>query len=150
MTSGTTLNAYLNLIADGFQEGMDQAQDAVQGLQDRFEQAQRQLMVFGAALTASAAGAGIGFGQALAQFAGLEQAIRDVQVIAGGTGDTFQELAAAAQAVGEASRLSAVEAAAGLRNLVAAGFTAAEAIAALNATTNLALATGENLGWLWH
>ena len=145
MTSGTTLNAYLNLIADGFQEGMDQAQDAVQGLQDRFEQAQRQLMVFGAALTASAAGAGIGFGQALAQFAGLEQAIRDVQVIAGGTGDTFQELAAAAQAVGETSRLSAVEAAAGLRNLVAAGFTATEAIAALNATTNLALATGENL-----
>jgi TP901 family phage tail tape measure protein len=145
VTSGPTLNAYLNLIADGFQEGMNQAQDAVEGLQNKFQEAQRQLMIFGAALTASAAGAGIGFGQALAQFSGLEQAIRDVQVIAGGTTDTFAQLAAAAQAVGETSRLSAVEAAAGLRNLVAAGFSAEEAIAALNATASLALATGENL-----
>ena len=69
-----------------------------------------------------------------------------VKAISGATGEQFSMLEAKARQMGATTMFSATEAAQGLRFLAMAGFDADEAAGSLQATLNLAQASGTDLG----
>jgi len=78
-------------------------------------------------------------------FANFEQSLANTQSVARATEEDFLKLEEAARRIGATTRSTASEAANALYYLASAGFTAAEAIAALDGVNALAIATGSDL-----
>jgi len=72
----------------------------------------------------------------------FEQKMAEVRAVTGATGDTFDALSDKARELGASTVFSASEAAAGLAFLGRAGFTADQALGAIEGTLNLAAAGG--------
>jgi len=86
------------------------------------------------------------FANAIKQIAAFDQAMQNVRAVTKGVTDTeFKNLNEEARRLGATTVFSATEAANGLEFLARAGFTAAEQIAALEGTLNLAAAGGLGL-----
>jgi len=75
----------------------------------------------------------------------FEQKMAEVRAVTGATGDTFDALSDKARELGASTVFSASEAAAGLAFLGRAGFTADQALGAIEGTLNLAAAGGLEL-----
>jgi len=88
------------------------------------------------------AGLGIAtaFRSAITLLGGFDEKIRLVGQVAGATGREFDALRQKATSLGETTRFTGTQAAEGLQALAQAGLSAREAIAAIDATLNLAIA----------
>jgi len=97
---------------------------------------------------------GIGFGVnelvqqtrlAIKTFADFQQEIKTLQAISGATGEEMKALERNARRLGETTQFTALEVAKLQTNFARIGLTAPEILAATEATTNLAIATTENV-----
>ena len=75
----------------------------------------------------------------------FESQMSRVKAISGATGEEFEQLKAQAMQLGADTSFSASQAAEGMENLAAAGFTTSEIISAMAGLLNLAAASGEDL-----
>ena len=75
----------------------------------------------------------------------FESQMSRVKAISGATGEEFEQLKAQAMQLGADTSFSASQAAKGMENLAAAGFTTSEIMSAMPGLLNLAAASGEDL-----
>lgn len=75
----------------------------------------------------------------------FESQMSRVKAISGATGEEFEQLKAQAMQLGADTSFSASQAAEGMENLAAAGFTTSEIMSAMPGLLNLAAASGEDL-----
>lgn len=95
--------------------------------------------------TFAAVGITVGIGKSIRLLADYSQAMSTVQAVTGATAEQFAELDARAQDLGRNTRFTATEAAEGMKLLAQAGFTAEEALVAVEGTLKLAQAGGLGL-----
>lgn len=97
------------------------------------------------AITGTAAALGGVAAAAIKVGSDFESQMSRVKAISGATGEEFEQLKAQAMQLGADTSFSASQAAEGMENLAAAGFTASEIMNAMPGLLNLAAASGEDL-----
>lgn len=107
--------------------------------------ASKGLKVATVAITGTAAALGGVSAAAIKVGSGFESQMSRVKAISGATGEEFEQLKAQAMQLGADTSFSASQAAEGMENLAAAGFTTSEIMNAMPGLLNLAAASGEDL-----
>lgn len=97
------------------------------------------------AITGTAAALGGVAAAAIKVGSDFESQMSRVKAISGATGEEFEQLKAQAMQLGADTSFSASQAAEGMENLAAAGFTTSEIMSAMPGLLNLAAASGEDL-----
>lgn len=97
------------------------------------------------AITGTAAALGGVAAVAIKVGSDFESQMSRVKAISGATGEEFEQLKAQAMQLGADTSFSASQAAEGMENLAAAGFTTSEIMSAMPGLLNLAAASGEDL-----
>lgn len=107
--------------------------------------ASKGLKVATVAITGTAAALGGVAAAAIKVGSDFESQMSRVKAISGATGEEFEQLKAQAMQLGADTSFSASQAAEGMENLAAAGFTTSEIMSAMPGLLNLAAASGEDL-----
>lgn len=107
--------------------------------------ASKGLKVATVAITGTAAALGGVAAVAIKVGSDFESQMSRVKAISGATGEEFEQLKAQAMQLGADTSFSASQAAEGMENLAAAGFTTSEIMSAMPGLLNLAAASGEDL-----
>ena len=107
--------------------------------------ASKGLKVATVAITGTAAALGGVAAAAIKVGSDFESQMSRVKAISGATGEEFEQLKAQAMQLGADTSFSASQAAEGMENLAAAGFTTSEIMNAMPGLLNLAAASGEDL-----
>lgn len=107
--------------------------------------ASKGLKVATVAITGTAAALGGVSAAAIKVGSDFESQMSRVKAISGATGEEFDQLKAQAMQLGADTSFSASQAAEGMENLAAAGFTTSEIMNAMPGLLNLAAASGEDL-----
>lgn len=107
--------------------------------------ASKGLKVATVAITGTAAALGGVSAAAIKVGSDFESQMSRVKAISGATGEEFEQLKAQAMQLGADTSFSASQAAEGMENLAAAGFTTSEIMNAMPGLLNLAAASGEDL-----
>ena len=107
--------------------------------------ASKGLKVAMVAITGTAAALGGVAAAAIKVGSDFESQMSRVKAISGATGEEFEQLKAQAMQLGADTSFSASQAAEGMENLAAAGFTTSEIMNAMPGLLNLAAASGEDL-----
>lgn len=107
--------------------------------------ASKGLKVATVAITGTAAALGGVAAVAIKVGSDFESQMSRVKAISGATGEEFEQLKAQAMQLGADTSFSASQAAEGMENLAAAGFTTSEIMNAMPGLLNLAAASGEDL-----
>ncbi|HPE48696.1 MAG TPA: phage tail tape measure protein, partial [Hyphomonas sp.] len=108
--------------------------------------AQKRISGVGTSLIAMAAAAGLGIGQSVSILKDFGQAMSTVQAVTGATEAQMVALTAQARLLGATTRFSATQAAEGMIFLARAGFSADQALGAIEGTLQLAQAGALDLG----
>lgn len=107
--------------------------------------ASKGLKVATVAITGTAAALGGVAAAAIKVGSDFESQMSRVKAISGATGEEFEQLKEQAMQLGADTSFSASQAAEGMENLAAAGFTTSEIMSAMPGLLNLAAASGEDL-----
>lgn len=134
--------AVLSVDGKEFQLGIKQAQKSLDGFSGNFSKGFAKIPKVMAAVGTAVTGA---FAGAIKIGSDFEAQMSRVQAISGATGEEFEKLRQQAIDLGADTTFSASEAAQGMENLAAAGFTTQEIMNAMPGLLNLAAASGEDL-----
>lgn len=134
--------AVLSVDGKEFQLGIKQAQKSLDGFSGNFSKGFAKIPKVMAAVGTAVTGA---FAGAIKIGSDFEAQMSRVQAISGATGEEFEQLRQQAIDLGADTAFSASEAAQGMENLAAAGFTTQEIMNAMPGLLNLAAASGEDL-----
>ena len=134
--------AVLSVDGKNFQVGLKQAQKSLGDFSGSFSKGFSKIPKVMSAVGATAVGA---FAGAVKIGADFESQMSRVKAISGATGEEFEQLRQQAIDLGADTAFSASEAAQGMENLAAAGFTTNEIMGAMPGLLNLAAASGEDL-----
>ena len=143
--SGPKAEATLYLNVKEFTDSVKIAADSFTDLQKDMQSTSRALRDVGIAFGAIAGVGTVALKATVQTFREFEQEMKNVQVITEATGQAFQDLNEAALVVGQTTKLTARQAAASLLLLGQQGLSASESMAALGATTDLAIAAAGDL-----
>lgn len=134
--------AVISVDGKEFQVGIKQAQKSLDGFSSNFSKGFAKIPKVMAAVGTAVTGA---FAGAIKIGSDFEAQMSRVQAISGATGEEFEKLRQQAIDLGADTAFSASEAAQGMENLAAAGFTTQEIMNAMPGLLNLAAASGEDL-----
>lgn len=134
--------AVLSVDGKNFQVGIKQAQKSLNDFSGNFSKGFSKIPKVMAAVGTAVTGA---FAGAVKIGSDFEAQMSRVQAISGATGEEFEKLRQQAIDLGADTAFSASEAAQGMENLAAAGFTTQEIMNAMPGLLNLAAASGEDL-----
>lgn len=129
-----------------FDEVAKSGSESAEKIKSKFESIKKVGSVISFGLKSALAGIGAGFTGSVFIGAGFEQQMKNVQAIAGTTGEELDILTKKAREMGEKTAFSAKEAGEAFQYMAMAGWDTSKMVDGIEGLMNLAAASGENLG----